>query len=99
MSKVKNLKLAVKAVESANVHELSPTGEFVVQHGQARRTVGKVFNNATQHWDIIEAGVLVHYHSEYIKHLKEKSLLPVTLETAIAAGITWTELKPTNNKV
>ena len=90
MKKIKD-KLFVLAT-NANVHELSPTGDFIMGHGQPRRIVGKVYNAATDEWDIIPGGVLIHYHPEYIRHLKEQSLLPVNIETAIAAGVTWQTL-------
>lgn len=91
MKKVKN-QLFVKAT-SANVHELSPDGEFITGHGQPRRTVGKQYNSITGEWEILEEGVFVHYHPEYIKHLKEGSLLPVNIETAVLAGITWVDFE------
>lgn len=87
-----NKKLFVKATRS-NVHEISPDGQFITGHGQPRRTVGKLYNNTTGNWDIIPEGVYIHYHPEYIKHLKERSLLPVDIETAILAGVTWESLE------
>lgn len=92
MVKKIELKLFVIATPNANVHEISPFGDFIAGHGQPRRMVGKTYNAELGEWEINPEGVLIHYHPEYIRHLKEKSLLPVNLETAIAAGVTWTSL-------
>lgn len=87
----KQTQLWVKATK-AHVHELGADGQFITGHGQPRRMVGKRWNAETQEFDIIPEGVFVNYHPEYIKHLKEKSLLPVNVETAILAGVTWESL-------
>lgn len=84
--------LFVKATVTANVHEISPDGNFIIGHGQPRRVVGKRWNETSKQFEVLPDGVQVHYHPEYIKHLKERSLLPVTLETAIAAGVVWESL-------
>jgi len=89
MTKKNKNKLFVIAVPEASVHELSSDGNFVTGHGQARRVVGKTYNVATDEWEIAVKGVQVPYHPEYIRHLKEKSLLPANLETAQAAGVVW----------
>lgn len=89
MSKKNQNKLFVMAVPNANVHEMSSNGDFITGHGQPRRTVGKTYNAATGEWEVIPQGTLVFYHPEYIRHLKEKSLLPANLETAQAAGVPW----------
>lgn len=90
--------LFVRAVANANVHEMSPEGEFITRDGQVRRVVGKTYDHTIGEWVIDPAGVLVHYHSEYIRHLKEQSLLPVNLETAQAAGVTWVVLDKGKNQ-
>lgn len=94
MKKKNDSKLFVIATK-ADVHELSATGEFITGHGQPRRVVGKTYNAETDEWDVNPKGVQVPYHPEYIKHLKEKALLPANLETAQAAGVIWQSPTPT----
>lgn len=89
MVKKQENKLLVKAVETANVNEIGTDGRMSIGNGQPRRIVGKVWNKETEHFDIVAAGVSLHYRPEYIKHIKEKALLPANLETSLLAGVPW----------
>jgi hypothetical protein len=84
-----NKQLLVIAVQNADVHEISQEGSFITGHNQPRRIVGKAFNQVNKEWEVNTKGVSVCYHPEYIRHLKEKSLLPANAETALAAGVVW----------
>lgn len=81
----KETRLSVRAVANANVLPVGATNQGQVQF------IGKVFNQETKEFDIIEGGVQVLYHAEYIKHLKDGSLLANDLETALKAGVTLIE--------
>jgi hypothetical protein len=50
--------------------------------------IGKVFNQETKKFDVIEEGVTINFHREYIDYLKKGSLLALDLETAKRAGVT-----------
>jgi hypothetical protein len=82
MSKPKQTYLFVKAVPKANVHVVGATNQGQVQF------IGKVFNKETKEFDIVEEGMRLPFHPEYIKHLKDGSLLPLNEETAVKAGVT-----------
>ena len=75
--------LFVKAVPHSNV---MPVG--AINQGQVQ-FIGKVFNTQTESFDILLDGVQVLFHVEYIKHIKNGSLLPVNLETALKAGVVF----------
>jgi len=74
-------KLHVKAVSNAHVVPIGGTNQGQMQF------VGKVFNSSTKQFDVIETGVEIPYHPEYIKHLKEGSFIALTVETASKAGV------------
>lgn len=84
--------LFVMATPNASVIEINQFGQFIAGEGQQRRFVGKRFNQTLEQWEIIPEGVFVVYHPEYIKHLKDKSLLPANQETALAAGVSFQSL-------
>lgn len=71
----------VKAVKTAHVVPVGGSNQGPVQF------IGKVFNQETKEFDILEDGVRLQFHPEYIKHLKEGALLPLTEETAVKAGL------------
>jgi hypothetical protein len=50
--------------------------------------IGKLFNQETKKFDIIEEGVTINFHREYIDYIKKGSLLAIDLETARRAGVT-----------
>jgi hypothetical protein len=83
--KLKDTMLKVKAVPSAHVMPLGATNQGQLQF------IGKIFNIETREFDIIEDGVTIPYHPEYIKHLKDHSLLAVDLQTAQKAGVPFIE--------
>lgn len=70
--------LFVKAVDGNMVREIDETGKPLM----SMRFVG---------WDgegnIIEAGVHIPYHVHYIAQLKQGSLVPMDLPTALLAGV------------
>ena len=86
-SRHKNTLLYVKALEGKDVHEIDERGMPLM----ACRTVGK--DNGI----VIDAGVLIPYHSHYIARLKEGMLLPMDLETAKLAGVLFSPLNLGNN--
>ena len=81
MIKQEQTKLHVLAVKTAHVIPMGKTNNGVVEF------VGKQYNPETKDFDIIANGVLVLYHPEMIKHLKDGSLLALNEETAIKAGV------------
>lgn len=89
------MKLKVKAVEGASVHYIGATNQGQVRfigksHNKEKSTPEKAV------FDTLSDVVVLPYHAEYVNYLKNKSLLPADLATAIAAGVPFTEYKMEN---
>jgi hypothetical protein len=92
---MKKQELWVKAIPGTHVREIMDNGMPMM----AVRYVGKQYNVQLQLWEVLDCGQIICYHTYYLKCLREKSLLPMNMYTALAAGIGWDmENETTMNK-
>lgn len=71
-----------------NVREVEPDGQVL----PGVRIAGKAVDHENQEAHIIPQGVLVPYSAYYINELKEGRLLPGSRETAMKAGVPFSEV-------
>lgn len=84
-----NTWLLVLPVKDAHVQHIDANGAFIWGTNQIRRNVGKTYNSENNTWELSKEPVAVPYHPEYIRALKEKSLLPADQATATLAGLSF----------
>lgn len=76
--------LFVRAIGEANVREIDENGKPLL--GTNCRFVGKVYDKENNTFEVSWSGVHIPYHSHYIARLKEGTLLPMDISTAILSG-------------